>query len=314
MTTSYTASNSLPMSALPTASGILQRFPANATNTGASTYAPDGLIASPIFGLGGQPLQGNEIISGGNVTLVSYIGPLLNSGALCWVLLDATGGSQQVAPATQSQHAVQLGQVQQNFAWNHGFQVIASTQNFAVPASVFFLRYRIWGGGAGSGGVGSTGNGGAGGGGAGGFTEGILAVNPGDIVSCIIGAGGTAGGMGGAGGAGGTRSFTHGITMIPATGGVGGAGNSLAGGDGGTGGSGSGGQNNLSGAQGGAGGPGDAAGGQGGTPAGGGGAGGGGGSGIGGPGQAPGGGGGGSGGTTVGVGAPGGRGQINFEW
>jgi hypothetical protein len=113
MTTSYAASNSLPMSALPTASGILQRFPANATNAGASTYAPDGLAASPIFGLGAQPLQGSEIVSGGNVTLVSYIGPLLNSGALCWVLLDCDGGTQQVGSGVGSQQAATVGQVQE---------------------------------------------------------------------------------------------------------------------------------------------------------------------------------------------------------
>lgn len=111
MTTAYVASNSLPMSALPTASGILQRFPADATNPADATYAPDGLGAAPIFGLGAQPLQGNEIVEGGNIMLVSYIGSLMNSGELCWVLLDCVGGAQQVAPATQSDHAVQFGQL-----------------------------------------------------------------------------------------------------------------------------------------------------------------------------------------------------------
>lgn len=98
------------MTALPTASGIFQRFPAIETNTEDATYAPDGLVGSPVFGLGGQPLQGNEIVAGGNVTLVSYIGPLLNSGSVCWVLLDCTGAAQQVAPATHSEHAMQRGQ------------------------------------------------------------------------------------------------------------------------------------------------------------------------------------------------------------
>jgi len=112
MTTAYTASNQIPMSALPTASGIVQNFVASATNVGAATYAPDGLSASPIFGLGALQLQGNEIVSGGIVTLESYIGPLLNSGALCWVLLDCVGGSPQVANAVQSQQAITLGQVQ----------------------------------------------------------------------------------------------------------------------------------------------------------------------------------------------------------
>jgi microcystin-dependent protein len=111
MTTAYIASNSLPMAGLPTVSGIVQKFVANATNVGNATYAPDGLAAAPIFGLGAQPLQGSEIVANGVVTLESYIGPLLNSGAVCWVLLECDGGTQQVADATQSHHAVTLSQV-----------------------------------------------------------------------------------------------------------------------------------------------------------------------------------------------------------
>lgn len=111
MTTPYTAANSLPFSALPTTNGVVQFFRAQSTNTADATYAPDGLPAAPIYGLGGQALQGDEIVAGGNVTLVSYIGPLLNSGSLCWVLLHCEGGAQQVANATRNQHAVTLGQL-----------------------------------------------------------------------------------------------------------------------------------------------------------------------------------------------------------
>lgn len=116
MTTSYTATNQVAMNALPTANGIIQKFLANATNSGAATFAPDGLAAAPIFGLGGQALQGNEIVANGIATVISYIGPLLNSGALCWVLIDCVGGAQQVAAATQSNHAMQLGQATAQFA------------------------------------------------------------------------------------------------------------------------------------------------------------------------------------------------------
>ena len=111
MTTTYTATNSLPMSALPTTNGVLQVFRATATNNADATYSPDGLASAPIFGLGGLALQGGEIVAGGNVTLVSYIGPLLNAGALCWVLISCDGGAQQVADATHSQQAVTLGQL-----------------------------------------------------------------------------------------------------------------------------------------------------------------------------------------------------------
>lgn len=112
MTTIYTAANSVPMSVLPTTNGIVQTFLAANTNTGDASYAPDGLAAAPIFGLGGQALQGDEIVAGGIATLVSYLGPLLNSGALCWVLLEAEGGAQQVANATHSQHAITKAQAE----------------------------------------------------------------------------------------------------------------------------------------------------------------------------------------------------------
>lgn len=107
----YAAANTVPLTALPTASGVVQTVQISHSNTGASTYAPDGLAAKPIYGLGGQPLQGNELPVNGIATLVSYVGPLLNGGNLCWVLYECIGGAQQVGPATNSKHAAQFGQV-----------------------------------------------------------------------------------------------------------------------------------------------------------------------------------------------------------
>lgn len=108
----YAAANAVPMVALPTASGVVQTVQIAHTNTGASTYAPDGLATKPIFGLGGAALQGNELPANGIATLVSFVSPLLNGGNLCWVLYECVGGAQQISPATASQHAVQLGQIQ----------------------------------------------------------------------------------------------------------------------------------------------------------------------------------------------------------
>jgi hypothetical protein len=109
--TTYSANNIVPMDALPTTVGVAQTFRAAETNDGPSTYAPDGLTAAPIFGLGGQQLQGNEIISGGIATLVSSVEPVLNHGQLCWILVGCAGGALPVAAATQSLQAVQLQQV-----------------------------------------------------------------------------------------------------------------------------------------------------------------------------------------------------------
>jgi hypothetical protein len=110
MTTAYTVTNLVPMTALPTTTGVLQTFLVNASNPADATFAPDGLAAAPVYGLGGQLLQGGEMVTNGVATLKSYVGPLLNSGALCWVLSDCTSGALQVAAASQSRHSVQLAQ------------------------------------------------------------------------------------------------------------------------------------------------------------------------------------------------------------
>lgn len=111
MTTAYTVANAVPMTKLPTTNGVIQEFVANATNAATSTFAPDGLAAAPIFGQGGQPLEGGEIVSEGIVTLESYVGPLLNSDDLCWVLVSCVGGALQVAPALEPEQAPQLQQI-----------------------------------------------------------------------------------------------------------------------------------------------------------------------------------------------------------
>jgi len=277
------------------------RFKAANSNTGACTIN---------WGGGSIALNGaNAALQGGEIIAAKQYEAAYNSTTGTAILIGQTAGALQIAPATQPAHAVQFGQVQQNYAWNHGFSAITSSGNFTVPANVYFLRYRVWGAGAGSGGVGSANNGSAGGGGAGGFAEGIMAVTPGQVIAATIGAAGTAGGTGGAGTAGGTTSFGS----ISATGGAAGQANTTTGGNSGGGGVGSGGQNNLTGGSGSTGGPGASAGGCGGTSSCGG-AGGGGAVGQGAGGAVPGGGGGGSGGTGANAGAAGARGQVNLEW
>lgn len=131
MTTAYTASNNVPLAALPNTNGIVQKFLASVTNPSDATFAPDGLTAAPVFGLGGLQLQGNEIVAGGIATVVSYIGPLLNSSALCWVLLECEGGAQQVGNASHPQHAISTGQA---LTGSLGTATAAGTAN-AVTAS-----------------------------------------------------------------------------------------------------------------------------------------------------------------------------------
>jgi hypothetical protein len=85
--------------------GMLLAFQAGNANTGPATFAPSGLVAKPLLGGVQVALQGGEI-SNNSKCLVIWHGSL-NS----WILLASTGGALQVGAATQSQHAVQLGQL-----------------------------------------------------------------------------------------------------------------------------------------------------------------------------------------------------------
>ncbi|BDD90857.1 hypothetical protein PanNE5_02970 [Pandoraea sp. NE5] len=108
----YTAVNATPLVAGTWIDGVVQAVKIAHANTGASTYAPDGLTPIPIYGLGLQALQGGELAVGGTAVLMHATIPGVNSGNPICVLMECAGGAQQIAPATQSQHAVQLAQVQ----------------------------------------------------------------------------------------------------------------------------------------------------------------------------------------------------------
>lgn len=103
----------------------------------------------------------------------------------------------------------------------HGYviEVGPTTTNWTVPASVFWVKARVWGGGGGGGGTSGAGSG-AGGGGGGAYAEGWFQVAPGQVVGIIAGAPGAAGGQAGNGGPGGNSAFG----TIMCTGGAGGAG------------------------------------------------------------------------------------------
>lgn len=107
----YTAVNPTPLVAGTWSDGVIQAVKIAHTNTGASTYSPDGLAAIPIYGLGLQPLQGSELLLNGTAILMHETIPGVNGGNPICVLMECAGGTQQVAAATQSQHAVQFGQV-----------------------------------------------------------------------------------------------------------------------------------------------------------------------------------------------------------
>ena len=107
----YTATNATPLVAGTWVDGVVQAIKIAHTNTGASTYAPDGLTAIPIYGLGLQPLQGGELLLNGTAILMHATIAGVNSGNPIAVLMECAGGAQQVPPATNAKHAPQMGQV-----------------------------------------------------------------------------------------------------------------------------------------------------------------------------------------------------------
>lgn len=86
--------------------GMVLYYQAAVANTGAATFAANGLTVRPIVGGAHTPLQGGEIVNGGKVELMYH------AGIAAWVLLGCTGGTLQVGTATQSQQAVNLAQAQ----------------------------------------------------------------------------------------------------------------------------------------------------------------------------------------------------------
>lgn len=102
----YTATNAPSLVAGTWVDGVVQRVKITNANTGASTYAPDGLPSIPIYGLNLSALQGGELRANCVATLVKATIPGINSGNPIMVLLHCYGAPLQVAAPTQSNHAV----------------------------------------------------------------------------------------------------------------------------------------------------------------------------------------------------------------
>lgn len=82
------------------------------TNTGASTFSPNGSVAqAPIVGLDGNALTGNEMVATKRASF-QYAAAITS-----WILLWGVQGEVPVAPATKYNHAMTASQVQQGLAW-----------------------------------------------------------------------------------------------------------------------------------------------------------------------------------------------------
>ncbi|WP_225875047.1 gp53-like domain-containing protein [Pseudomonas bananamidigenes] len=101
---------------------LVLRFKAKTANTGASTFAPNGLAPGPLLGPSHLPLQGGEIVANGLCT-VRY-----SVALAAWILVSSSGGGLQVSNGTKSHHAVALGQTATESA--------AGVTQFASPAEI----------------------------------------------------------------------------------------------------------------------------------------------------------------------------------
>jgi hypothetical protein len=210
------AANFTPAITVLTDKMVLCIKAANA-NTTASTLTPaPGVIApSPIVGGAHAALQGGEIVPTGDC----WFQWNSSIGAGSWILIDGTGGGMQVAPASNSLHAMQLGQATGRLINVRSF---ITSGTYTPTAGTTFVVVTVVGGGGGGGGCQATtaGQYASAGGGATGSIAKTLFSSSFSGVSYTAGAPGAAGLAGAAGSPGGASSFG---ALITTPGGGGGA-------------------------------------------------------------------------------------------
>ncbi|VVE76362.1 hypothetical protein PAN31117_05379 [Pandoraea anapnoica] len=146
----YAAVNVPPLTADSLVEGIGQRVRISHTNTGSSTYAPDGLPDKPIVGLGLLGLQGEELVEHGIATLLYTTSPLVNAGNGAWILVMCAGGTLQLPPGKEPHHAITLEQADQRYT--PGIAVITQTGDFTPVREDNWITMIGAGGGGGAGG------------------------------------------------------------------------------------------------------------------------------------------------------------------
>ncbi|MEX3933258.1 hypothetical protein AB4Y32_15895 [Paraburkholderia phymatum] len=244
--------------------GMVIRYKAPAANNAALTLN-DGIGTVAVVGGAHAALQGGETIQNGDV----WVQWNSSIGGGSYIMLDSSGGALQVSPATQSQHAMQLGQATGRLLrvtrYRNNAGTLQSSINggaYATASSTFTAQtlttsvyVEVLGGGASGGGAQATTSAqyaaGSGGGGGGGARKYLTSGFNGSTVT--VGAGGAAASPGVAGNAGGSSSFGASVSATGGSGGALGVANTGGGGSSGQAGAGigSGGDSNLQGSPGG---------------------------------------------------------------
>lgn len=163
--------------------GTEVEFKATAANTGASTFNPNGLGASPILTLGGNALTGGEIPAGSQVRVK------WNATLSSWLIVSASG-------ITVAQTLTNLGLVNNGAVGRLiGMQIIKTSGTYTKTPGAMFADVIAIGGGGGGGWATSTANYNAagGGGGGGGMARGLFNLSAISTVLVTIGAGGNGG-------------------------------------------------------------------------------------------------------------------------
>lgn len=167
--------------------GMRLTFKAKTANTGASTFAPNGNTAYPLYSHANQALQGGEIIANGLIEVE------WNSTLTAWVLCGNSGGALPVAAATQSNHAMQLGQATGRLL---NIQTFTSSGTYMPTAGTNKIYVTVLGAGGGGGGARGTTSSSlqsiGGGGGGGGYARSVFTSGFSSVV-VTIGAGGVGG-------------------------------------------------------------------------------------------------------------------------
>jgi hypothetical protein len=137
--------------ALPTLiDGTRLTFKAKTANTGSSTFSANGGSAYPLYSHANQALQGGEIIANGLVEVE------WNSTLTAWVLCGNSGGALPVAAATQSNHALQLGQATGRLIGPP--QIFTSSGIYTPTPGTTSVVVEVQGAGGGAGGIGGAGS------------------------------------------------------------------------------------------------------------------------------------------------------------
>ncbi|WP_217548785.1 phage tail protein [Pantoea sp. GbtcB22] len=162
--------------------GMRFTFKAKVANSGASTFSANGGSAYPLYSHAHQALQGGEIVANGLIEVE------WSSTLTAWVMCGNSGGALPVAAATQSNHALQLGQAVGRLL---NTTIFTSSGTFTPRTDTKLIRVRGVGNGANGAGTAATSSSQAaacGGGGAGGFVEAIFTSGFSGPITVTIGA------------------------------------------------------------------------------------------------------------------------------